>query len=145
MMNEFEKMHWHDNAIHSFQILEGDISGDLVFDIDYIIDWSPTLHNHFNFKIAPSNLIFHEVTDLIISINYAKANACVQPMIIYEIHRQPFTCLNGHNSYHWKIEMNWPTKSFISFDADTFSQHQRMETIISEAQYLTPLERKVYI
>ena len=140
---DFGKIQWHDNAIHGFRILEGEICGELVFDIDFIAEWLPPLNEKYSFKIEPSNLIFHDVSDLIISINYAAASAAVQPMIIHEIQQELITYPNGYKSFRWKINMNWPPNSFFSFCSPGFSQHQRMESIITEAQYLSPKERGV--
>lgn len=39
--SDFEKIQWHDNAIHGLRILEGETSGELVLDIDFITDWLP--------------------------------------------------------------------------------------------------------
>jgi hypothetical protein len=85
-MNDFEKMSWHDNAIHGFTIREGDdgCSGELDLDIDYILEWLNTENNNFSFRLAPATLTFYEVTDLIISINYSAATAAFQPMAIHE-------------------------------------------------------------
>ena len=142
-IEDFGKIQWHDNAIHGFRILEGDICGELVFDIDFIAEWLPPLNEKYSFKVAPSNLIFHDVSDLIISINYATASAAVQPMIIHEIQQELINYPNGYKSFRWKINLNWPPNSFFSFYSPGFSQQQRMEPIITEVQYLSPKERGV--
>lgn len=138
---DFEKIHWHDNAIHGFRILEGEHCGDLAFDIDYITEWLSPVEGAFSFRVAPSDLTFHEVSDLIISINYAAATAAVQPMAIHEIHREVVTYPNGFASFAWKIELNWPPNSHFSFQSSGFTQHQRMEPITTGSQYLSPTDR----
>jgi len=140
---DFGKIQWHDNAIHGFRILEGDTCGELVFDIDFIAEWLPPLNGKYSFKVAPSSLTFHEVSDLVISINYAEASAAVQPMTIHEIQRESITYPNGYKSFRWKVDINWLPKSFFSFCSPGFSQLQRMEPITTEAQYLSPSERGV--
>lgn len=140
--DDFEKIHWHDNAIHGFRILEGELCGDLVFDIDFISEWLSPVEGAFSFRVAPSDLTFHEVSDLIVSINYAAASAAVQPMTIHEIHRETITYPNGYSSFSWRIELNWPPNSFFTFQSRGFTQHQRMEPIITGAQYLSPSERQ---
>ena len=139
--DDFEKIHWHDNAIHGFRILEGELCGDLVFDIDFIVEWLPPVQGAFSFRVAPSNLTFHEVSDLIISINYAAATAAVQPLAIHEIHREVVTYPNGYSSFAWKVELNWPPNSYFTFQSSGFTQHQRMEPITTGAQYLSSMER----
>jgi hypothetical protein len=142
-MVEFEKMIWHDNAIHGFHIREGEdnCGGELDFDIDYILEWLAPEDNSFNFRVAPAMLTFHDVSDLVISINYAKLPAAVQPMTIHEIHREVITYPNGYLSYKWNVELNWPLEGFISFDASGFTQAIYGQQIVSGAQYLQPSER----
>ena len=144
-MTDFEKMNWHDNAIHAFRIREGedDCSGELDFDIDYILEWLGPESNSFSFRLAPATLTFHGVSDLIISVDYAKATACVQPMIIHAIHREIETRPNGYSSFNWTVEINWPPQSSISFSSSGFTQVLHGQPIISGAQYLTHLERQV--
>lgn len=40
-LDEFNSFQWHDNAIHGFGIVEGedDCLGELIFDIDFIVEW----------------------------------------------------------------------------------------------------------
>ena len=141
--DDFEKIQWHDNAIHAFRIIEGEICGDLIFDIDFIVEWLPPIEGAYRFRVAPSDLTFHEVSDLVVSINYAAASAAVGPMTIHEIHRESFTYPNGYSSFLWKIELNWPPNSSISFCSNRFNQSQRIEPITTGAQYLSPEERKI--
>ena len=142
---QFEDYCWHDNAIHGFHIVEGDdgCSGDLVLDIDFILEWLQPEgdDNAFGFKVAPANLTFHEVTDLVVSVDYAASTAAFQPMTIHEIHREVVTYPNGHSSFNWKVEINWPRNSFISFRSSGFTQVLRAEPIVSGAQYLSPSQR----
>jgi hypothetical protein len=142
-MSEFEKMIWHDNAIHGFHIREsGDnCNGELDFDIDYILEWLAPENNSFSFRVAPAMLTFHDVSDLIISINYAKITAAVQPMTIHEIRREVINYANGFSSFKWMIEINWPLDSFISFEASGFTQKMYGQQVASGAQYLQPSER----
>ena len=141
--SDLGNMHWHDNALHAFRVVESEEScGDLVLDIDYIAEWCPPVENAFSFKVAPSDLTFHDVCDLIISIDYASASAAVQPMTIHQIHREVVTYPNGHSSFVWKIEINWPPNSFISFSSSGYTQVSRMEPVTTGAQYISPTERK---
>jgi hypothetical protein len=145
MIERFEDYSWHDNAIHGFRIAEGadGCSGQLTLDIDFILEWlSPTDEEAaFAFVVAPADLVFHEVTDLVVSINYAACSASLQPMMINEIRRDAFTYPNGHSSFLWKIEINWPCNSFISFHSPSISQALRGEPIRSGAQHLLPSQR----
>ncbi len=138
-----EKIHWHDNAIHGLRILEGadECMGELVLDIDFIVEWLKTGVENLSWQIAPADLTFHEVSDLIVTIDYAVGSAALQPMMIHEIHRDTFNSPTGHSSFIWKIEMNWPANSAISFRSTGFTQVLRGEPVISENQWLMPSER----
>lgn len=141
----FEDYCWHDNAIHGFRIIEGPdgCGGELVLDIDFIVEWLPPHgeDNAFGFRIAAAHLTFHDVSDLVISVDYASSTAAVQPMTIHEIHREVVTYPNGYSTFAWRIEINWPRNSFISFHAPGFTQTLRGEPIVSGAQYLSPSQR----
>lgn len=141
----FEDFCWHDNAIHGLRIVESDdgCSGDLILDIDFILEWVAVQGDDhaFAFKVAPANLTFHEVIDLVVSIDYASSSAAHQPMTIHEIHREAFTSPSGYSSFAWKVELNWPRNSFISFRSSGFTQSLRAEPILSGAQYLSPSQR----
>lgn len=77
-IDNFEELNWHDNAIHAFRIRESDVSSELEFDIDHILDWLPDEKGVCSFRLTPATLVFHSVSDLIISINYANAPAVAQ-------------------------------------------------------------------
>lgn len=145
LRDRFEDYCWHDNAIHGLRIVEGDEAcyGDIILDIDFILEWLPPQgeDNAFRFKVAPANLTFHEVTDLVVFVDYAASTAALQPMTIHEIHREVITHPNGHSALTWKVEINWPQNSFISFHSSGFTQVLRAEPIVSGAQYLSPSQR----
>jgi hypothetical protein len=145
--DQFEYLGWHDNAIHAFRIAEGDdgCSGQLTLDIDYILEWiSPTGQDgRFTFIVSPADLIFLQVTDLIISIDYASCSAALQPMTIEEIRREIVTYPNGYSSFSWKIELNGPNESFISFHSPGMSQVLKGKSVRSTSQWLTPSQRTI--
>jgi len=144
--DRFEDLNWHDNAIHAFRITEGDdgCSGQLTLDIDYILEWiSPTDQDgRFSFVVSPADLVFLQVTDLVISIDYASCSASLQPMTIGEIRREVVTYPNGYSSFSWNIELNWPEDSFISFHSPGMSQVLKGESVRSTSQGLMPSQRR---
>lgn len=144
-IDQFDDFGWHDNAIHAFRIAEGDdaCSGQLILDIDYIREWVPPAGQggRFSFVVAPSDLVFHEVTDLVISIDYASCSASLQPMTIDEIHREVYSYPNGYSSFSWKIELNSPVDSFISFQSPRKSQVLKGKSVRSTSQWLMPSQR----
>jgi len=140
---DFETIQWHDNAIHGFRIVEGaeNLGGTLVFDIDFILEWLPSESGSLTFRIEPSALTFHVVTDLVVSVDYASSTAAVQPMTIHEIHRAVITYSNGATSYNWRIEINWPPNACVAFCADGFTQEARGAPVSSGRHCLSVTER----
>jgi len=56
---EFDRVSWHDNHIYGVQISMGDIEqddgrSDLVFDIDYIVEWVCEADGCCQFRVAPA-------------------------------------------------------------------------------------------
>jgi hypothetical protein len=145
MIDCFEDFNWHDNTIHGFRVEEGadGCSGQLTLDIDYILEWLPPTGgaDAYGFVVAPADLIFHEVTDLVVSIDYVSCSAALQPMMIHEIRREDLTYPNGYTSFAWTIEIGWPDNSFISFQSPRMSQVLRGEPIRSAKQCLGPSQR----
>lgn len=143
--DQFDGLSWHDNAIHAFRIAEGDdgCSGQLTLDIDHILEWvAPTDRNkNFSFVVSPADLIFLQVTNLVISIDYVSSSAALQPMTISEIHREIVTHPNGYSEFAWNIELNWPAGSFISFCSPRMSQVLKGECVRSTSQSLMPSQR----
>jgi hypothetical protein len=143
--DRFEDLSWHDNAIHAFRITEGDdgCSGNLILDIDYILEWIPpsAQAGNFSFVVSPADLVFLQVTYLVISIDYASSSSALQPMTIDEISREVVTYPNGYSEFAWKIELNWPEKSFISFRSPRMSQALRGASVRSTSQSLMPSQR----
>ncbi|MCT4174833.1 hypothetical protein HZP56_17895, partial [Elizabethkingia anophelis] len=66
---DFEQMGWHDNYIHA--IVFPNENQKLVLDIDYIFKWvlneTSTL---YDFWVSPSNLIFMDVLNLKINLDF---------------------------------------------------------------------------
>jgi hypothetical protein len=145
ILDKFPEFNWHDNAIHGIRIVEGEDggSGDLVLDIDFIVEWlqPESGEKYFRFRVAPTDLTFHETTDLVISVDYASCSGAFQPMTIRRTHREPITYPNGHSAFAWKIELNWPPDGFISFHSPGFTQAARTPPIETNAQYLSAARR----
>jgi hypothetical protein len=137
---DFDRMSWHDNAFHGIRISEGEYgSGTLTFDIDYILDWVKLESGGIGFRIAPATLIFFEVTNLVVNIDYAKPTAGLTPFSVDSVNRTEQVRAN-YTAIVWEINLNWPVGS-ISFEATGFEQSLRSDPVLSEQQTLTPGER----
>lgn len=132
---------WHDNHIHGFSIREGEYgAGSLVLDIDHITEWLPPKDGFFSFKLAPAYLVFHEISDLVIAIDYAGLPAAIQPLSIGKIERQEVVHENGFTYLQWRIEINWP-RGEIAFKGVGFSLELRAEPVESSSQVFSAEER----
>ena len=138
---DFEGMSWHDNHVHGLGIRSGEYgSGELILDLDHILEWLCPVADFFQFRIAPATLTFREVTNLRIDIDYAAATAALVPFSIADIRRESCQYPGGATGCRWVIAVNWPPGS-ISFDATGFTQVLRGPVKLTSEQCLDPAER----
>jgi hypothetical protein len=137
---QFDQMSWHDNHVHAIRIVEGvDGSGELVLDLDHILEWISQPKNGFRFRILPVTLTFHEVMFLRASLDYATPTAAFGPFMIHEIERR-FEQRERYVAQLWSISVNWPAGEF-TFTASGYTQRGFGEPIFSEGQCLSPEQR----
>ena len=140
--NDFEQMGWHDCSIHALAI-DSDAYDDfvkcvLLFDIDYIFKWVLTEDkSHYYFWVAPSTLIFTEVTDL--KFQYASGTSFLPELEISNISRKEKIYENGYKSWHWQIEL--VGDNFISFDSTGYKQIIKRTPSYMNRQVFTRTER----
>lgn len=138
---DFEEMSWHDNHVHGFSLVEGEHgSGTVSFDIDYILEWIKSDSGDITFLIAPADLTFHEVTNLVIHIDYDKPTAALSPfsldsIVRIEEQRERYT------ASVWKLNLNWP-EGYISFEANGYVQTLKGNAVIKDQQVLREEERR---
>jgi hypothetical protein len=136
---DFEDLGWHDNHVHGFAIREGEYgAGRLILDLDYICEWRCGTDKRCTFMIAPADLVFRDVTDLRINIDYK--NISLGPMSLGEIRREVTTRTEKYTGYRWQLLFNFPAGE-ISFEASGFGQSLRASPIPSPHQFLTEKER----
>jgi hypothetical protein len=60
---DFDVMGWHDSRIHALAFSPN--VGEMIFDIDYILQWLHPKPNetHFQFWVSPATLVFENVYD----------------------------------------------------------------------------------
>lgn len=136
---------FHDNNVHGFFVREGEHgAGELVLDIDHIVEWRQSEAGSFSFVVAPALLVFHKISDLVVSVDYKSASAAVGPFSIHEVHRREFAYPNGHKSSQWRIELNWP-QGEITFVGEGLSLQLRAEPVESEGQSLSVEQRQALL
>jgi hypothetical protein len=139
---QFDEMSWHDNHVHSLRIVEGvHGAGELVLDLDYILEWVKCQDDKFQFRILPATLTFKVVTNLRISLDYAAASAALGPFSIHAIQRRTER-REHYEAQLWTIVINWPVGE-ISFEAKSFEQRGTGDDVLSTTMYLSASSRKV--
>ena len=148
---DFDGMLWHDNYVYALAVSIGDVArgdwrSELVLDIDHIVEWICEAAPRLRFRVAPATLTFHNVTDLRINLDWGDSGCqtAVSEASIQVIDRSPVgdqkICLD-QPYYRWRIEMNNPDGSVITFGATGFTQLLRAEPLLIDEQKLTPGQR----
>lgn len=138
---DFDALCFHDVRVHGIAIEECEHgAGRLKFDMDYILEWlCDTNGSQCKFRVAPADLVFRDVYELKISIDYATPQACTSPFAIDGI-RRTLRSERGFSTFQWTIPVNWPSGQ-ISFESPGFNLSMRGSELITESQYLTIAER----
>jgi len=132
---QFDEMSWHDNHVHALRIIEGTHgAGELILDLDYILEWVAGEGGRCAFRIVPATLTFKSVTSLRISLDYATPTAALGPFSIHEIERSTEQ-RERYEAQLWKILVNWPVGE-ISFEAHGYEQRSTGDAVLSEEQSL---------
>jgi hypothetical protein len=137
---DFPEMSWHDCHIHSIGWdQDGEYQNDLVFDIDYIVEWIPDSDNSFRFRVAPAQLRFTEVDKLKMNIFLPFKDS----LEIAMINRDGLSA-KGFTEYHWIIGIHhYPDEdpNVIEFNAAGFTQELTGRSVVIDSRSLTNIER----
>ncbi len=138
--DDFEEMSWHDNHVHGLSLAEGEHgSGTISFDLDYILEWIKRDSGDIVFRLAPADLTFHEVTNLVVHLDYDKPAAALSPFSLDSIVRIEERRAS-YTASVWKLNLNWP-EGYISFEASGYVQTLRGDAVIKDQQVLRGEER----
>jgi hypothetical protein len=136
---DFDSLCWHDNHVHGLGIVQGqDGEGELVLDIDHILEWLCPVGAPGRWRVAPATLTFHKVTDVRVELDYSGAG--MMPFAIDDITREPIVWRGEVRSYRWTLRINWP-KGTITFQGPGFTQQLRLSSFLSDHQCLAVGER----
>ena len=137
---DFDEMSWHDNYVHALRIVEGQHGhGSLELDLDYILEWRRDESKGFQFLIARAELVFEDVFNLSISINFASATAAIGPFSIDGVRRESEK-RERYTASVWTIPVNFPHGE-IKFESSGFTQEQKAAPVLTDQQFLTHDER----
>ena len=144
----FDDFSWHDNVVYGlhFRIGDperGDWRREIIFDIDYIVEWVRGGERGARFRVAPADLTFHDVTDLRIGVDFGDSDCrtAINELSIANIARAPVEDLQRfpeQDYFRWRIELNLPQGGEISFGARGFSQIMRADPVACDEQRLPP-------
>ena len=142
---EFDGFRWHDVPVHGFTVVEGEhVTGELWLDLDLILEWLPPKQGKYRFRMAPAWLIFHDVVDLAVSIDFAAATASMGPFCIHEVSRQGIVLPAGATVLRWSIALNWP-RGEISFMAEGCTEQLRADAVEVENQRIPVALRRTLL
>jgi hypothetical protein len=142
---------WHDNLIRGLAFAVGDPEAgdwrcDLVLDIEHIVEWLCDQAGGARFRVAPATLVFHDVSDLAIALDFADGS---HPQTLNELSIAAVSCepLLDHPMaragpyFRWRIALNLPPHGEIAFGASGFTQTLRDEPALVDQPRL-PRERR---
>jgi hypothetical protein len=137
---DFDRMSWHDNHVHGIQLVAGQNGeGELILDIDHILEWLRDGDGGFKFRVQPATLAFHGVMFPRIAIDYASATAAFGPFMIHGIERRAEK-RERYEAQIWKLPISWPGGQ-IEFEARGFTQRPAGNAVVTSSQLLTREER----
>jgi len=138
---DFDRMSWHDNHVHGIRFIGGENGeGELVLDIDHILEWLKAEDGGFTFRIQPVTLVFHGVMFPRIAIDYAAATAAFGPFMIDGIERRMESRVR-YEAQVWKLPISWPGGE-VEFEARGFTQRAEGQSFVTTSQLLTPVQRR---
>ena len=139
---DFDALSWHDCSVYGFKLEERKHgTGDLLLDIDFIVEWLCHNDRPWQWRVAPATLTFHNIFDLRFEVDYAAASAAIEPFTLDGIEREELRYPNGATTYKWRLPINWP-KGLITFESPGFTQVLRRPPILVDRQALLLGERQ---
>jgi len=138
----FDNLSWHDNHCYGLRVVAGEHgTGQLILDLDHILEWRKASAEKFQFLIAPAVLTFNGVSELKVDLDYKAASAALTPFSIHAITRT-LEKRERYTAKLWCIEVNWP-EGEITFEATGFEQKLKGEPILSNDMWLKDYRRGV--
>ena len=138
---------WHDNLIYGLQFNIGDPEkqewqSELIFDIDFIVEWLCEPSGEYRFRVAPATLVFHEVGDLSLAIDHGDSGGRngLTEWAINSVTRDRLDRPFGY--WRWTIGLSMPPGGTIAFCASGFTQTLRSEPTLSLEQRLPRAGRR---
>jgi len=138
---------WHDNLIHGLKLNIGDPEkqewhSDLVFDIDFIVEWLCEPSGACRFRVAPATLVFHQVGDLSLAVDHGDSGGRngLTEWAISHVTRERLD--RPFDYWRWTIGLSMPPGGVITFCSSGFTQTLRSEPVLLLEQRVPRAERR---
>ena len=149
---DFAQLSLHDDTIHGLRLDTADPErglwrSELVLDIDHILEWLHGPDQRMQFRVAPAELAFQDVTDLDLAIDWGDSGhqTALYAMTIDRLEREVIAeqkiCLD-RPYYCWTIVLNDPKRGRLALGASGFTLALKAPPIITDEQQLSPLLRR---
>lgn len=139
--DDFDDMGWHDANIYGMIIEKGEEpwQGNLIFDIDYIFEWIHPVppQEYFSFWVAPCTLMFKEVYDVKIDIDYRGGAFDLLEISDLDLISK-YEQETGVIIYEWEMGLQ---EGDIRFKSLGFEQIVRKSPVYTNSQVLSLEER----
>lgn len=147
---EYDPHAWHDDTLHGMRfrtpdLVRGDWTSAFILDIDHIVAWVKE-GDAMRFRVAPADLMFHDVCDLEMAIDWGDSRGQVglsEPSID-RITRETVET-PGTNPlaplFRWRVVLNWPTGGEITFHARRYDLALRRTPVLHDEQSLSESQR----
>ncbi|WP_372474779.1 hypothetical protein AB4865_05815 [Capnocytophaga sp. ARDL2] len=120
---DFIDMSWHDSLIHSISFPDNNF--EFKIELEYIFKWDLNKQNVYDLWISPCTLIFNDVSNLEISIDYKDSMSLYISEIIMKNKRKS---VNGKVFlYDYEILLD---KGVIKFSASGFKQIVKQQPML---------------
>lgn len=148
---DFEHLSWHDCYLWgvAFRSAQGSgLASELVLDLDFILESIRDADGKASrFRVAPANLVFQEVTDLRVGLDWGTSGFPVSPNppTIERITREcvPDRVVYPARRYYlWQVGFAWPPGAEIVFKSVGFIQTFRAEPVVSDTRHLAFRQRE---
>ncbi len=149
----FDQVSLHEVRIYGWFLYREQYEVNLVFDIDYLAEWSLLPDNRFDFLVVPATLTFRDVVDLQIHLDWGASLRRGEPdgvirsfageLEISDFRRFAYTDpVYVDQSYlHYELEFWEPQGGRISLGATDFRIVGRQEGVRSDRQTFDPAQR----
>lgn len=127
--NDFELMGWHDSTLYQIKFLDKNL--DFTLYIDYIFEWIQ-IENKFEFLVAPCELVFRNVLNLKVSLEFENYVG----IYIDSIKRKKIGKTPNGKFIYWKYSI-LTDRGGIEFTATGFEMHLISKPILSKSQDLS--------